>query len=104
MRMSGYLDIAASAAYCLDMQTEPLWRTWTVRSSADLGRAVAAARAARGLTQAELADGAGINRSYLAALERGASTLLLERALRVLRRLGATVTVTLPLEQRDGED
>lgn len=85
------------------MQTNASGRTWTVRSSADLGRAVASARAARGLTQADLAEGAGINRSYLAALEQGASTLFLERALRVLRRLGATVTVTLPAEQGDGE-
>jgi transcriptional regulator with XRE-family HTH domain len=85
------------------MQTNQPGRTWTVRSSADLGRAVASARASRGLTQAELAEDAGINRSYLAALERGASTLALERALRVLRRLGATVTVALPPEQDRGE-
>jgi len=77
-------------------------KQWSVRSSADLGRAIAGARAARGLTQSELADRTGINRSYLAELEQGASTLQLERALRTLRRLGATVTVTLPPEPRRG--
>lgn len=70
-----------------------------MRSGADLGRAIASARRARGLTQAELAEGAGVNRSYLATLEQGASTLLLDRALRVLRRLGATITIELPPER-----
>lgn len=88
--------------YCRNMPTKPPERTWSVRSSADLGRAIAGARRARGLTQAELAESAGINRSYLAELEGGASTLLLERALRALRRLDATVTVTLPAEPDRG--
>lgn len=69
---------------------------WTVRSSGDLGRAIAGARHARGMTQQRLAEEAGVERSYLARLEAGASTLALERALRLLRRMGATVTVTLP--------
>lgn len=41
-----------------------------------------------------------MDRSYLARLEAGASKLALERALRLLRLVGATVTVTLP---RDDE-
>jgi transcriptional regulator with XRE-family HTH domain len=69
---------------------------WSIRSAADLGRAIAGVRGKRGLTQQRLADGAGLERSYLARLEAGASTLALERALRLLRRMGATVTVTLP--------
>jgi transcriptional regulator with XRE-family HTH domain len=71
---------------------------WTIRSPADLGRAIAGSRSARGLTQQELADEAAVERSYLARLESGATKLALERTLRVLRRLGATVTVTLPLD------
>lgn len=69
---------------------------WTVRSADDLGRAIAGARHAQGMTQQRLAEEAGVERSYLARLEAGASTLALERALRLLRRMGATVTVTLP--------
>jgi transcriptional regulator with XRE-family HTH domain len=53
------------------------------------------------LTQQQLAEQAGLERSYLARLEGGASTLALERALRLLRRMGATVTVSLP--EDDGE-
>jgi transcriptional regulator with XRE-family HTH domain len=71
---------------------------WTIRSTADIGRAIAGARSARGLTQQQLAEEAGVDRSYLARLEAGASKLALERTLRLLRRLGATVTVTLPMD------
>lgn len=71
---------------------------WTVRSPADLGRAIAGARSARGLTQQELAEETAIDRSYLARLETGVAKLALERTLRLLRRLGATVTVTLPVD------
>jgi transcriptional regulator with XRE-family HTH domain len=71
-------------------------QSWTVRNPGDLGRAIAGVRAAKGLTQSELAAQAGIGRSYLAQLEAGASQLVLERSLRALRRMGASVTVTLP--------
>jgi transcriptional regulator with XRE-family HTH domain len=74
-------------------------RRWTVRAPGDLGRAIAGVRAERGLTQAQLAEAAGVDRTYLARLEAGASALVLERALRLLRRMGATVTVVL-----DGAD
>lgn len=74
-----------------------------MRSPEDLGRAVAGVRAARGMTQGEVAEQVGLERTYLARLEAGASVLLIDRALRVLRRLGATVTVTLPVDD-DGED
>ena len=77
-----------------DQKESPL--RWTVRSADDLGRAIAGARHARGMTQQRLAEEAGLERSYLARLEVGTSTLALERALRLLRRMGATVTVTLP--------
>lgn len=71
-------------------------RTWVVRSPADLGRAIAGVRTEKGLTQEGLAEQAAVDRSYLARLEAGASPLILERTLRALRRMGATVTVTLP--------
>ena len=68
-------------------------RTWVVRSSQDLGRAIADLRHQRHLSQAELAGAAGVDRTYLAKLEAGASVLLFDRAVRLLRRLGADVVV-----------
>ncbi|MBK8077840.1 MAG: helix-turn-helix transcriptional regulator [Kineosporiaceae bacterium] len=65
-------------------------------SSPGSGLAVATARAARGLTQQELADSLSIDRTYLARLESGLSTVLLERSLRLLRRLGAEIIVQIP--------
>jgi HTH-type transcriptional regulator/antitoxin HipB len=82
-------------------------RTWVVRSGDDLGRAIAEIRIARGLTQAQLAERAALDRSYLAKFERGRTSPLLDQLLRVLRRLGATVTITFddvdgPSEDVDG--
>ena len=69
-------------------------RTFMVRSSEDLGRAVAEARHIRGLTQEQLAADGGLSRTWLAKLETGRSTPVLDHLLRLLRRLGATVTIT----------
>ena len=69
---------------------------WSIHTPADVGRAIAGVRAERGLTQADFAKQAGIDRGYLARLEAGSSPLVLERSLRALRRMGATVTVSLP--------
>ncbi len=68
---------------------------WTVRTGDDLGRAVAGVRTARSMTQTEVAEMTGIDRTYLTRLENGATVAQIERALRVLRRLGATVSVEL---------
>ena len=67
-----------------------------IRRAEDLGLAVSEARRVRGLTQAELAEQAGVERTYLAKLEAGLNTLLLERILRLLGRLGARLVVELP--------
>lgn len=69
-------------------------RQWVVRSGADLGRAVAEIRSSRGLTQLELAEEVGLGRPWLAKLETGRSAVVLDHLLRMLRRLGATVTIT----------
>lgn len=69
-------------------------RTWNVRSTADMGRAIAEIRRERDLTQAELAAEGGLSRHWLAKLETGHSTPVLDHLLRLLRRLGATVTIT----------
>lgn len=76
--------------------------SWLVHNPGDLGRAIAGVRAERGLTQAQLAEELGIDRAYLARLESGADQLVLERAILALRRMGATVTVSLPDEDPDG--
>lgn len=78
-------------------------RRFTLRSTADIGRTIAEARADRGLTQAELAAEVGIERTYLARLETGRSTLQIERVFRLLRTLGVTVEATLePGEEANG--
>jgi transcriptional regulator with XRE-family HTH domain len=74
----------------------PSSATWTIRSGADFGRAIAEIRARRRLTQAQLADEAGLSREYIAQLESGRTVTLVEHLLRTLRRAGATVTVTYP--------
>jgi transcriptional regulator with XRE-family HTH domain len=73
-----------------------------VRSGADLGRALAELRTLRGLTQEQVAAQSGVARDYLARIEAGASVAMIERILRVLRRLGARVTVTIELPDDDG--
>jgi HTH-type transcriptional regulator/antitoxin HipB len=75
-----------------------------IRRPEDLGLAVSEARRAVGLTQAQLADQSGIERTYLAKLEAGLSTLLLDRSVRLLRRLGARLIVELPSEARSDQD
>ncbi|MEK7291885.1 MAG: helix-turn-helix domain-containing protein, partial [Actinomycetota bacterium] len=58
-------------------------------------RAVADIRHIRKRTQAELSAEAGLGRTWLAKLEAGRTALVLELLLRLLRRLGATVTITI---------
>lgn len=64
-----------------------------VRRPQDVGLAVAEARRAAGLTQAQLAEDSGVERTYLAKLESASSGLLLSRLLRLLRRLDARLVV-----------
>ncbi len=66
-----------------------------IRRAADLGRALAEVRTRRGLTQQQVAELAGMDRTYLSRLENDSSSVQLERALRALRRMGANVTVTV---------
>ncbi|HEV3033720.1 MAG TPA: helix-turn-helix transcriptional regulator [Solirubrobacteraceae bacterium] len=69
---------------------------WNIRTGADFGRAIAEIRGRRNLTQAMLAEQTGLSRGYLAHLESGRTATSLEHLLRVLRRSGATVTVSWP--------
>ena len=69
-------------------------QTWVVRTGEDLGRGVAELRRQRGMTQEELAVQGGLTRVWLAKLETGRSSHVLDHLLRIIRRLGATVTIT----------
>ena len=76
------------------MTTSRPSRTWSIRSAEDVGRTIADLRAQRGLTQEQLARQSGVSRNYLARIETGVTVAMLDRVLRILRRLGADVTVT----------
>lgn len=83
------------------MSTGPSEPTWRIASADDLARALADVRRARGLSQSDVADLIGVNRTYLAELESGSRQgLMIERILRALRRMGAEVVVTLPEDPR----
>jgi transcriptional regulator with XRE-family HTH domain len=84
------------------MPTSRPTRTWIVRSPADLGRAVAGIRKLTGRSQEDLSAEVGVHRPYLSRIESGDVPMVVERVLRMLRRMGATVTITLPGD--DGEE
>jgi transcriptional regulator with XRE-family HTH domain len=64
-----------------------------VYSPASLGDAIRHYRTAAGLTQAQLAEMAGLHRSYLSELESGKETEQLKRLLHVFRQLGVRMTL-----------
>jgi len=64
-----------------------------IYSAASLGAAIKHYRRGAGLTQAQLAELAGLNRTYLSNLEQGKETEQLRRLLRVLKQLGVRMTV-----------
>ena len=59
-----------------------------------LGTAIRHYRREVGLTQEELAERAGLNRTYLSDLEQGKQTEQVRRILRVLRQLGVRITLS----------
>ncbi len=69
-------------------------RRWVVRTGTDIGRGIGEIRRAQKLTQEQLAEQTGLARPWLAKLETGRSATVLDQLLRVLRVLGATVTIT----------
>ena len=66
------------------------YRVYTPES---LGAAIRHYRKQADLSQAELAELAGLHRTYLSGLESGKETEQLRRILRVLRRLGVRMTL-----------
>ena len=66
---------------------------YRIYTATSLGDAIRHYRKQAGLTQAQLAEMAGLQRSYLSELERGKETEQLARLLRVLRQLGVRITL-----------
>lgn len=73
-------------------------RRFVVRAPEDLGRTIAEARHERNLTQEELADATNMDRTYLARLEAGQSTILIERMLRLLQELGVSIEAEMSVD------
>lgn len=71
--------------------------TFRVYSAKSLGAAIGHYRRGLGLSQAELAERSGLNRTYLSDLERGRETEQVRRILRLLNQLG----VRMVLEKAD---
>lgn len=68
-----------------------------------MGAALRALREARGMTQSQLAMAAGISRPTVINLERGHGQA--DNLIRLLKLLGATITVALPARAEDeGEE
>lgn len=66
---------------------------WVVRSGSDLGAAIGEIRATRGVTQADLSERLGVSRTWLAKLERGRTTHMVNLLVRLLSNMGATILV-----------
>lgn len=62
-------------------------------TAASVGPAIRTYREQAGLTQEQLADMAGLNRTYLSDLEKGKETEQLRRVLRLLKLLGVRATL-----------
>ena len=94
--MSTYWDIP-SLLQCRIMRTEhqpnPARGPYRIYTPASLGDAVRHYRTEAGLTQAQLAEKAGIQRSYLSELESGKETEQVKRLFGVLRQLGVRMTL-----------
>ena len=82
---------------CLQMETSHPDsaddKPFRVYTPASLGAAIRHFRLQSGLSQAELAERTGLNRTYLSDLERGKETEQVRRILRVLKELGVRMTL-----------
>jgi transcriptional regulator with XRE-family HTH domain len=64
-----------------------------IYTPASIGAAIRHYRKQAGLTQAQLAEMSGLERTYLSRLENGRETEQLKRILAVLRQLGVRMTL-----------
>jgi DNA-binding XRE family transcriptional regulator len=68
-------------------------RPFRLYAAASVGPAIRHYREEAGLTQEQLADMAGLNRTYLSDLEQGKETEQMRRILRILKLLGVRATL-----------
>ena len=80
----------ARMSYCLNMPTEDQFLVYNAES---LGPALRHFREQAGLTQAQLAELVGIQRSYLAELEAGKVSEQTRRLVNLFRVLGARIVI-----------
>lgn len=66
---------------------------YRVYTPASLGAAIRHYRLEAGMSQAELAERVGLNRTYLSDLEQGKETEQVKRILRLLKQLGVRMTL-----------
>ena len=67
-----------------------------VRNADDIGSAIAAARKARGMSQAQLAELSGVKQPKVSEIERGKHTAHIGIALRMIAALGLLIDVREP--------
>lgn len=73
------------------------------RALAEVASSLGAWRKLRGVTQAQLADRAGVSRSTIVRMERGDGGVTLENVLRVLRALGVLEAITRALDPYESD-
>jgi len=74
-------------------QTPNADQPFRLYTAASVGPAIRRYREEAGLTQQELADLVGLNRTYLSELEQGRETEQMRRILRILKLLGVRATL-----------
>lgn len=77
--------------------------TYHIRSAEDLGGVIADRRRTKQMSQSELAQTVNLSRDYLAQIETGRSSSVTRHTFRLLRRLGATITISFD-DQNDESD
>jgi transcriptional regulator with XRE-family HTH domain len=73
------------------------------RANRRVGEDVLTWRKLRGLTQAQLADRAGVGRATLVNLERGEGGITMESLLKILRALGILESLTRALDPYESD-
>jgi transcriptional regulator with XRE-family HTH domain len=77
----------------MSISSSPDQQPFRVYTTASLGHAIKHYRQQAGLTQEQLAEQVGIDRTYLSRLEKGEGTEQLRRVIVLLRRLGVRATL-----------